>query len=519
MPKPRWLALVAAIGFAVAGPAAAASATAGSAPSAPNRFPIVTPPLAAGAQRLHFEVGPLTVKPGQNSISFSRRIPQPSENGWIVGMSTNLHRADGTVPPVNVIHLHHGVWINLASHDGTSGGPERFFAAGEEKTLLALPTGYGYPYQSTDRWLLNYMLHNNLSDPDQIWITYDIDFIPATAPAAQAMKTARPIWMDVRNPSGYPVFDAVKGTGKNGTFTYPDDAQDPYGSGPPRNQWTVDSDGVLLATAGHVHPGGLHDDLYLTRPGATAPAGHAKPGTPNTAHLFTSVADYFEPAGNVSWDFAVTATPAAWRPAVHKGDTLSITTTYDSKHASWYESMGIMVVWMSDDTTGGVNPFQHPVDSTGALTHGHLAENNNHGGKPAANQFKDLRTVKSQVVTSGTVLPIVDFSYPGSMSGTDSVPAISQGDTLTFRNDDASKDIFHTVTACAAPCNLSTGIAYPIANAKIQFDSGELGVGGPPSVGVTSWQVPKNLPPGTYTYFCRIHPFMRGAFRVLPKKT
>jgi plastocyanin len=27
---------------------------------------------------------------------------------------------------------------------------------------------------------------------------------------------------------------------------------------------------------------------------------------------------------------------------------------------------------------------------------------------------------------------------------------------------------------------------------------------------------PTDLDPGTYTYFCRIHPFMRGDFRVLP---
>jgi plastocyanin len=31
-----------------------------------------------------------------------------------------------------------------------------------------------------------------------------------------------------------------------------------------------------------------------------------------------------------------------------------------------------------------------------------------------------------------------------------------------------------------------------------------------------SWATPKNLPVGTYTYFCRIHPSMRGAFRVVP---
>jgi len=27
-------------------------------------------------------------------------------------------------------------------------------------------------------------------------------------------------------------------------------------------------------------------------------------------------------------------------------------------------------------------------------------------------------------------------------------------------------------------------------------------------------ETPQDLPSGTYTYFCRIHPFMRGAFRV-----
>jgi plastocyanin len=31
------------------------------------------------------------------------------------------------------------------------------------------------------------------------------------------------------------------------------------------------------------------------------------------------------------------------------------------------------------------------------------------------------------------------------------------------------------------------------------------------------WTTPKNLSPGDYTYFCRVHPFMRGAFRVVPQ--
>ena len=56
------------------------------------------------------------------------------------------------------------------------------------------------------------------------------------------------------------------------------------------------------------------------------------------------------------------------------------------------------------------------------------------------------------------------------------------------------------------------------------FDSGELGFNGrqgsfpgAPAANRDTWQTPKDLPTGTYTYFCRIHPFMRGAFRVEPQ--
>jgi plastocyanin len=485
-----------------------------------------TPAIASdavpkGAKRLHLQVGPITVQPGQNNIAYSRgKIAQPTEDGFIVGITPNLRYADGTVPPVDVIHLHHGVWLNLSAHDATSPGlPERFFAVGEEKTRMELPPGYGYPYKTTDRWLLNYMIHNLYPKPNQVWVTYDIDFIPATSAAAKSIKPARPVWMDVQNGSTYPVFDVIRGTGKDGRFTYPDDATNPYGSVPPKNQWTVDRDGVLLATAGHLHPGGLHTDLWLQRAGADAPAGHAKDGHPDTAHLFESTAHYFEPAGAVSWDVALTGTRPDWMVSVRKGDVLSTTATYDSKTASWYESMGIMVVWMADasDATG-TDPFSKPVDGAGVLTHGHLPENDNHGGKPDPKHYEDLTQLPSQQVASGFSIPIDNFVYArGDMSVSDSVPTVQQGGTLTFDNTrDAplGNGIWHTITACKAPCNRSTGIAYPLANGDVNFDSGELGKAGPPTSGELTWQTPSDLKAGTYTYFCRIHPFMRGAFRV-----
>jgi plastocyanin len=263
----------------------------------------------------------------------------------------------------------------------------------------------------------------------------------------------------------------------------------------------ADADGTLIATAGHLHPGGLYTDLYVSRAG-------------ETAHAFRSEAMYFEPAGAVSWDVSMTATLPDWRVAVKKGDVLSTSATYDSGLASWYESMGIMVVWMGETGGAADDPFTTDVARPGMLTHGHLAENDNHGGEPDT-RYLDLTALPS--APASDVIPIQDWVYTeGDMNYAESVPTVKAGDTITYDNLDAGigKGQWHTITACAAPCNLSTGIAYPLADGPVIFDSGELGLGGPPTANRTEWTIPADLAPGTYTYFCRIHPIMRGAFRV-----
>jgi plastocyanin len=176
-----------------------------------------------------------------------------------------------------------------------------------------------------------------------------------------------------------------------------------------------------------------------------------------------------------------------------------------------------MVLWMADGTDG-TDPFEEAVNVDGLLTHGHLPENDNHGGEPAEDEYFDLTKAPSQTVDDGFEVVIDNFVYArGDMSIGESVPTVRPGETLVFDNTrDApiANGIWHTVTACKAPCNRSTGIAYPLADADVQFDSGELGDAGPPTAGRLTWETPANLDPGTYTYFCRIHPFMRGAFRV-----
>jgi plastocyanin len=459
---------------------------------------------ANGAKRMLYRVGPFDVKPGQNEIGLRLIEDKPQVDGWITRMRPDLVYTNGRVPAVDVIHLHHGVWLNLSRPDTTSPGlPQRIFAAGEEKTIFRFPKGYGYEYRASDTWFLNHMIHNLTPTPTQLYMVYEIDFIPRTSPAARGMKPARPVWMDVENGNLYPVFDVKKGSGSRGRFTYPADARGAYAGRRRLNEWKVDRDGVLIGTAGHLHPGGLHTDLYLRRPGLR-----------KRAHLFRSKAKYFEPAGAVSWDVAMTAARPGWRVKVRRGDVLSTTATYDSKRAAWWESMGIMIAYMADSGPGR-NPFKRRVNLPGRPTHGHLPENDNHGGRRAILP-NPLKLADGSAV--GGPLDILSFRFPlGGLGlpGEAGRPAVVQrGQSITFRNGDDARGAYHSITSCKPPCNRGTGIAYPIADGPVQFESGTLGSASPPATGRLEWQTPPKLDPGTYTYFCRIHPFMRGAFRV-----
>jgi hypothetical protein len=155
------------------------------------------------------------------------------------------------------------------------------------------------------------------------------------------------------------------------------------------------------------------------------------------------------------------------------------------------------------------------VSFRGRPTHGHLAENDNHGGDTV--ELPDARRLPDGP-TPGAAIDILNFKYTLgdlSLAGQGRLPpVVPQGQSLTFRNADDGSRVYHSLTSCKPPCNRSTGIAYPIADGPVQFESNTLGTAVPPATGALEWQTPTNLDRGTYTYFCRIHPFMRGAFRV-----
>jgi plastocyanin len=451
-----------------------------------------------GVQHLHYRMGPIHISPGQNTIDFAPSNLKPKVPGYITRFKPQIVRTDGSIPQVDVIHLHHGVWLM---------GGEILSAVGEEKTIVSLPRFYGYRYRPGNQLIVNYMLHDLTSNPDTVFIEWDIDFVPDSSPLAKRMHPVHVVFLDAAGPRVYPVFNVHRGSGRNGRFTFPDQAGDDPAVGP-GHRWIVDRPRTLVYTGGHVHPGGLSTYLTVTR------------GT-RTVRIFTSHAHYYGPGAPTTWNMSMEVTPANWRVKVLPGDVVQVHGVYDSRVASWYEVMAISPVAVTEDAGNGRDPFTQTIPKKGRLTHGELRENRSVGGDPAG--LPDPEKMLDGPVAN-TRIGIDGFVYGQGDLSNEGLPArpavVHQGETLTFFNGDAKQNIFHTITSCKAPCNRSTGIGYPLANGPVDFDSGELGFGPPgftAAVNRDTWSVPANLSPGTYTYFCRIHPFMRGSFRVVPK--
>jgi hypothetical protein len=532
-------------------------------------------PTYTDCKRLHFALGPISITPGANYQLVGQEIAKPNYDGYMVRMNANMVRPDGSIPPVDQLHLHHAVWVSVPQY----GSYLPFYGVGEEKTIAQSVHGYGLPIKGTDVWLLNYMLHNLTTQTEPVYVVYDIDFVPKAAAEAQGIKPVYPLWIDVRNGDhpDYPVFNVQKGFGHVDTATgrhvcsYPKEtcaAFDPYGKPQAGNgkgyDWTVPPQwaGTLIGLGGHVHPGGLTDEVSLVR---------NVDGQEHVRRIFNSRAQYFDRGGPISWDMAMTVTPKDWRIQIRPGDKIRLNAVYDAEQASYYEGMGIVMAYVSPRDSSGVDPFQKqrvnvpvrqrvkervkarvrkrvhrrrarrghrgryryvdryvnnyvyryvPIQTEGAVTHGHLAENNHHGGQGAVPLPGKRAGVTSNV-------DITNFTYsPGDLTTVDSqgVPKVKADQPLTFTNQDSAVGIWHTITTCEAPCTGEVGISYPIANALPPLDSTELGyapdpTGAQPVSQTAHYQIVPDqagLKPGhLYTYFCRIHPFMRGAFEVV----
>ncbi|HVL89622.1 MAG TPA: hypothetical protein VM841_05230 [Actinomycetota bacterium] len=128
---------------------------------------------------------------------------------------------------------------------------------------------------------------------------------------------------------------------------------------------------------------------------------------------------------------------------------------------------------------------------------------------------------------------VAGFLYvPGDLGFGDvpTLPAVKQGSTITFVNDDAAINVRHTFTSCRWPCVGPYVSNFPLPSGGAHaFDTGKIGNIDPIDGGaevekvllgqendtVPFYEFKADLPAGRYSYFCRIHPFMRGGFEVV----
>jgi hypothetical protein len=365
-------------------------------------------PYGDRCSRLRFAYGPIVVQPGANTTYPDvKRIEKPYYDGYMTRIEPNLVFADGTSPDMDEMHLHHATWLSYPEYGN---GP--WFAAGEEKTIAQFPAGYGMPVRATDIWYMVHMIHNETPQAATLWITYDIDYVPAEYGEELDMKPIKPFWLDVwknGRRATYPVFNTQPGYGGEITdpvtqdllidpdtgepfttkeCTWPRDecarfdswGEEDVGQGSPGNgkgtdiHVTPDMAGTLIGMGGHLHPGGLRieidnvrcigpddEEVSPVRPGNTITSWDGltcpEEASEETVRIATSDANYFGRAPT-SWNLrmAVTGQPF-WEVNLRADTMLRINAVYETELGSWYEGMGIAVAYVHPDEYYGIDPF------------------------------------------------------------------------------------------------------------------------------------------------------------------
>jgi plastocyanin len=208
----------------------------------------------AGNQTLVFRSAPITVA-GYGVAQGTQLVSSPTIDGFVTGMSSDVVDKDGNSVPVTQVMLHHAVFAKAGTADATcaqltgyDGRPlplpvQRFYGAGEERAVLTLPDGYGYPNRGSDRWGLVFMLMNHQAVTRTVYVQYTVRY-SSGAP----LTPVQPYWFDEHNCVADPIFD-VPGTGLLfSTFSK-------------RADYTMPESGRFVAAVGHMHGGGVRLDL------------------------------------------------------------------------------------------------------------------------------------------------------------------------------------------------------------------------------------------------------------------
>lgn len=535
------------------------------------------PPQPAGTEKeMAFYFGPFHVPAGQdlNRITFDL----PVHDGFITAIAPDLiDVATGEEPSHQAAHIHHAHWFRTTNdpnderyQTGLELGDNGFswvFGTGEEETQGSLndrsalePSGirYGIYIKGDQPQMLIYMIHNKTAQPMNFWVLLNVKFVSGDAAEIKAATGTE--FHSLRGKLWGTTFDVPRQASGDGTYIHPLDvpanpadtdrekaAYPEYPKSHPYDDpttgyralgkyFTSGYSGTLIAGAGHLHPAGRNVVLANLGPqGSGCEADTDGDGFPGTTLLNSRKLERVPEANYYSEDYQMGATKLGWRAPIRTGDRIAQFGVYSNDLYASYGAMSYAGLYadtqqvppaptgcnlesyapklLAGDPIGGIA-------TEGVLNHPWHREPDPHCGLSISpyNQPCDVneRAWTSSAQTS--VVHIAGFKYlPGDLSTsgpTRVLPQVRAGSSIRFVNEDAGLGIRHTVSSCRWPCNGQYVGNYPLPDGD--FDSAMLGNVDPVdgSAFKLDWSSPKTLTPGRYSYFCRTHPWMRGAFEV-----
>jgi hypothetical protein len=266
--------------------------------------------------------GPYTIpagtmaEPGMIHNKLQLAVRRPCTDCYITGFKPDLVYADGTKATMDQgPMLHHAVWTSQWRTDATCGNAwlglagERFFAAGNERTAISLPPGYGYRVRWYDSWnmLVDLMNHAPTEKTVYVQVTY------TTRPSWESIGSVKPVWLDIDQcgDSEYSI---------------------PMGFSDTHRDWKVNVPGKVVAALGHVHGHGVAVEATNESRSGQSICRSSATLDPASVH-------------NVLAMSTCTGDPLA---RVKSGQTVRLHSEYQSSHAA-DDVMGIMLAYLRPD--------------------------------------------------------------------------------------------------------------------------------------------------------------------------
>jgi plastocyanin len=446
-------------------------------------------------------------------------VPQLGASGHITHMETDVvDDTTGEQVPISRLMLHHIVFTNLNRQDSTCAGrgytgfdgrepfgtfaPQRFYAAGEERAKMSMPAGYGYKTNASDNWTIVAMVMNHRATADHALIHYEV-----TVDTAPGIQDVTPYWFDIRDCHADPIYnipsvaqkakDAKKGKGSKASAA----AKQKKGKKGKKKRkktavapttdatadYTFPVSGRLIAGAGHVHGGAIKETLTEPNCGNRQVA-ESDPTWGLPDHPFYNVRPILHEPGpiNMSAFRSTTGLP------IHAGETIRLNSIYDDSQPH-VRVMGILIAYFAPDpsVTQNCGPIPNweilktdqpgrsgPIPFTIPLT-----------GLDANGQATTINAPPGQLqnAPSGTVIPVGDrfFGDPNLR--------VRQGSTLTWQFGGSE---LHNLTLANGPLGIGTDNLDGNRTFTQKFGR-----------------------PGTYRFFCALHPTqMQERVVVTPKK-